>query len=208
MQTGSFETLIIGLKSGKTTYVPLWDRVEGALLRTLKTGVKNSFIRSFGSSNLSLPMDSVVDAYTYSRWTYAGVYWTNIYSTYCIGIYTRCWKFPTLGLMTPQCPPPLPPTPGISRIHWGHVWHVRNVLTRGRIHGRRWDKVLRVFLHAIHSHLNGFYSPWSKSGLKLVCNVNIVYGNLKSENPQDYAQKLQRNCIFMNSASVYPHSCT
>ncbi len=44
-----------------------------------------------------------------------------------------------------------------------------------------------------------------KSGLKLVCNVNIVYGNLKSENSQDYAQKTQRNCTFsytfMNSAS-------
>jgi hypothetical protein len=24
-------------------------------------------------------------------------------------------------------------------------------------------------------------SPLSKSGLKLVCNVNIVYGNIKSE---------------------------
>ncbi len=42
----------------------------------------------------------------------------------------------------------------------------------------------------------------SKSGLKLVCNVNIVYENLKSENSQDYAQKPQRNCTFMNSASV------
>ncbi len=40
-----------------------------------------------------------------------------------------------------------------------------------------------------------------KSGLKLVCNVNIVYGKLKSENSQDYAQKPQRNCTFMNSAS-------
>jgi hypothetical protein len=29
----------------------------------------------------------------------------------------------------------------------------------------------------------------SKSDLKLVCIVNIVYGNLKSENFQDYAQK-------------------
>jgi hypothetical protein len=31
--------------------------------------------------------------------------------------------------------------------------------------------------------------------LKLVCNVNIVYGNLKSEDSQDYAQKSnpQRN---------------
>ncbi len=44
--------------------------------------------------------------------------------------------------------------------------------------------------------------PLSKSGLKLVCNVNIVYGNLKSENSQNYAQKSQRNCTFMNSASV------
>jgi hypothetical protein len=37
MQTGSFETLI-GLKSGQTTYVPLWDRIEGAWLWTLGGG--------------------------------------------------------------------------------------------------------------------------------------------------------------------------
>jgi hypothetical protein len=43
--------------------------------------------------------------------------------------------------------------------------------------------------------------PFSKSGLKLVCYVNIVYGNLKSENSQDYTQKPQRNCTFMNSTS-------
>ena len=42
----------------------------------------------------------------------------------------------------------------------------------------------------------------SKNGLKLVCNVNIVYGNLKSENSKDYAQKPRRNFTFMNSASV------
>ncbi len=41
----------------------------------------------------------------------------------------------------------------------------------------------------------------SKSGLKLVCNVNIVNGNLKSENSQDYAQKPRQNCTFINSAS-------
>ncbi len=44
---------------------------------------------------------------------------------------------------------------------------------------------------------NGFYSlppPLSKSGLKLAYNVNIVYGNLKSENFKDYAPKPQRNC--------------
>ncbi len=39
---------------------------------------------------------------------------------------------------------------------------------------------------------NGFTPPppFSKIGLKLVCNVNIVYGNLKSENPQDYGQNI------------------
>jgi hypothetical protein len=41
----------------------------------------------------------------------------------------------------------------------------------------------------------------NKSGLKLECNANIVYGNLKSENSQDYAQKPHQNCTFMNSAS-------
>jgi hypothetical protein len=35
MQTGSSGTLI-GWKSGQTTYVPLWDRMEGAWLRTLR----------------------------------------------------------------------------------------------------------------------------------------------------------------------------
>jgi hypothetical protein len=44
-------------------------------------------------------------------------------------------------------------------------------------------KVLGVFLLAFHGHLYyGFYSPppsLSKNGLKLVCNVNIVFGNLK-----------------------------
>ncbi len=43
--------------------------------------------------------------------------------------------------------------------------------------------------------------PPCKSGLKLVCNVNIVYGNLKSENSQAYAQKPQWNCMFINSTS-------
>ncbi len=64
---------------------------------------------------------------------------------------------------------------------------------RGRILGRYWDKVLRVFLLAIHSHLYLrillLLPPLGKSGLKLVCDVNIVYGKLKPENSQDYAQK-------------------
>jgi hypothetical protein len=49
---------------------------------------------------------------------------------------------------------------------------------------------------------NGFYPPPppppSKSVLKLVCYVNIVYGNIKSESSQDFAQKPQRNSMFMN----------
>ncbi len=43
--------------------------------------------------------------------------------------------------------------------------------------------------------------PRSKSGLKLVGNVNIDYKNLKSGSSQDYAQEPQRNCMFMNLAS-------
>jgi hypothetical protein len=75
-----------------------------------------------------------------------------------------------------------------------------------------WDvletKVCKSFLLTIHSPplLTIFIPPpppsSSKSGLKLVCNVNILYGNLKSENSQDYAQKTQRNCTFMNSAAI------
>jgi hypothetical protein len=40
-----------------------------------------------------------------------------------------------------------------------------------------------------------------KSGLKRICKIIIVHGNLKSENSQDYAQKPQQNCPIMNSAS-------
>ncbi len=36
MQTGSSGT-VIGWKSGQTTFVPLWDRMEGAWLWTLNT---------------------------------------------------------------------------------------------------------------------------------------------------------------------------
>jgi hypothetical protein len=46
-------------------------------------------------------------------------------------------------------------------------------------------KDLRVFLLAIHSHF--YRNP---------------HRNLKTENSQEYDQKPQRNCTFMNSASV------
>ena len=50
---------------------------------------------------------------------------------------------------------------------------------------------------------NGFYPPTrAKCGLKLAWNVNNVYGDLNSENSQDYVQKPKRNCTFMNSVSA------
>ncbi len=60
-----------------------------------------------------------------------------------------------------------------------------------------WDKSLKSFPPCYSQSP----PPLSKSGLKLVCYVNIAYG-FKSENSQDYAPKPQRKCMFMNSASV------
>jgi len=48
-----------------------------------------------------------------------------------------------------------------------------------------------------------FWPPPVQKRFEMVCNVNIVYGNLKSENSQDNAQKTQQNCTFMNLASVF-----
>jgi hypothetical protein len=54
--------------------------------------------------------------------------------------------------------------------------------------GKKVFTAFLILLYAIH--------------LKLVCHGNILYGNLKSKNSQDYAQKPHRNSSFMNSASV------
>ncbi len=89
-------------------------------------------------------------------------------------------------------------------------------------------KVSRVFLLAIHSQLYSFalrfiflqthatsysfygallYTVKEKEGQPdrkphpLLNGLRNPYRNLMSENSQDYAQKLQRNCAFMNSAS-------
>jgi hypothetical protein len=76
--------------------------------------------------------------------------------------------------------------------------HLSSVLNRGRILCIFGTKFLRVFLLSFFPPTP--FSP-SKSCLKPVCNLNIVSGNLKIEHSQDYAQKLQRSCTFMNSAS-------
>ncbi len=66
-------------------------------------------------------------------------------------------------------------------------------------------KVLKVFLLAIHSHLyKRFYSPsfMSKSGLKLVCNVNIVYvtdGNIMYLTD---ASRFLISCVIQHYAPV------
>jgi hypothetical protein len=78
---------------------------------------------------------------------------------------------------------------------------------RGRILGRNWDKILKSCPPCYSkspqlTDCTPLPHPLSKSRLKLVCNVNFVYWILKSENSQDYAQKPQRNCTLMNSASL------
>jgi hypothetical protein len=74
--------------------------------------------------------------------------------------------------------------------------------TRSDFYIKKLLSTIAGFVHATH--------PWAARtlflglllrGLKLVCNVIIVYGKLKSESSQDYAQKPQRNYIFMISAS-------
>jgi hypothetical protein len=71
---------------------------------------------------------------------------------------------------------------------------------RGQILGRNWDKSFNSFPLTIHSPpLSPEKKKWFDTGLK----CNIVYGNIKSENTQDYGQKRpQRDCTFMNLASV------
>ncbi len=85
--------------------------------------------------------------------------------------------------------------------------------TGGRILRLNWDKSLESFppRHSRSPLPAGFTTPppplLSKSSLKLICNVNIVSRNLKPENSQDYAQKPQQNCTFMNSAPGLTVSC-
>ncbi len=55
----------------------------------------------------------------------------------------------------------------------------------------------RLRISAVASRILG--QKWVDTGL--YCKYCTVYGNIKSENSQDYAQKPQRNFTFMNSTS-------
>jgi hypothetical protein len=113
-----------------------------------------------------------------------------------------------------------------------------SLLSWGRILGRSPDKILRVFFHAIHSHLYSFalrflllpthegsnsfpvftvqslHTVKQKGGnpdkqpFPLPYGLRNPYRNLKSENSQDYAQKPQWNCSFMNSPSAWTDRLT
>jgi hypothetical protein len=75
----------------------------------------------------------------------------------------------------------------------------------GRILGRNWDKSLKSFppRYSQSPLLTDLNPPSpSKGDFKLVCNLSILYGNLKSENSQDYAHaETSTKLTFMNSAS-------
>jgi hypothetical protein len=83
---------------------------------------------------------------------------------------------------------------------YGHKWRNRNCVVRttregletwGRILGLNWDKILKRSFPPCFSQspvLTDFTPPPpppDKTDLKLVCNVNVVYRNLKSEIAQD-----------------------
>ncbi len=102
--------------------------------------------------------------------------------------------------------------------------------SRGQILGQNLDKSLKSFPHcysqvtftALPSDLYFFkrtqpltvstvqllYTVKEKGGkpdrkpYPLLYSLRSPYRNLKSENSQDYAQKPQQNCMFMNTASV------
>ncbi len=69
-----------------------------------------------------------------------------------------------------------------------HAAYKETLSPRGRMLGRNWDKSLKSF---IHSHLT-IYPPPIKSGLKL---VNIVCGNLQSEDSQDMSRNLNEKSV-------------
>ncbi len=82
--------------------------------------------------------------------------------------------------------------------------------TRGRILGLNWAKVLGVFLFAFQKTGSSYAGQirgwilglnWAKVLGVFLLDFHSNLRNLKSEHTQDYAQKPQRNCMFMNSTS-------
>jgi hypothetical protein len=55
MQTGSSGTLI-GWKSGQTTFVPLWDQMEGAWLRTLVSDGGDGYFAAIEINEFPFPL--------------------------------------------------------------------------------------------------------------------------------------------------------
>jgi hypothetical protein len=108
----------------------------------------------------------------------------------------------------------------------GRFFNIRHITCRGRILGRNPDKGLRGFSPLLFT-VTFTALPWDCYVFKLTLplTISIVqllytiikekggkpdrkphglsnpYRNLKYENSQDYAQKPQRRCTFMNSAS-------
>ena len=63
MQTGSSGTLI-GWISGQTTFVPLWDRMEGAWLQTLGSRIQGHlFTGPLGCSAGNLEQSMEIDSW-------------------------------------------------------------------------------------------------------------------------------------------------
>jgi len=91
------------------------------------------------------------------------------------------------------------------------------VFLRGRILGQNLDKSLKSFPPCYSQVTSTYISIYSNSRnlykfLHFSYCIETIppshglkdpYRNLKSENSQDYAQKPQKNCTFMNSASCH-----
>ncbi len=80
-------------------------------------------------------------------------------------------------------------------------------------HSHYTEEALRFLFLKIHTTSYSFYSSVTvhceekggnpdKKLYHLSYGLRNPYRNIKYENSQDYAQKQQRNCTFMNSASV------
>jgi hypothetical protein len=71
------------------------------------------------------------------------------------------------------------------------------------ISGNTDKKILQTHATSYSFYSALVYTVKQKGGKPhpLPYSLRNPYRNLKSENSQDYAQKPQRNCMFMNSAS-------